>query len=79
VSRPDKTLAKVLGGMSDENIPFDDLCRMLTYLGFAGRIRGSHHVYFRKGFAAVNVQPNGRMAKNYQVRQVREALKNGGL
>jgi hypothetical protein len=49
VSRPDKTLAKVLGGMSDENIPFDDLCRMLTHLGFAGRIRGSHHVYFRKG------------------------------
>jgi hypothetical protein len=42
MSRPKKTLAKVLLGTSDANIRFDDLCGLLLDLGFEERVKGSH-------------------------------------
>jgi hypothetical protein len=36
----EKVLQKVLGGKSDANISFDDLCHLLRRLGFAERISG---------------------------------------
>jgi len=48
---------------------------LLRRLGFAERISGSHHVFSRSGVEdIVNIQPKGRMAKNYQVAQVRGIL-----
>lgn len=75
-----KLLAKVLSGRSDASIDFDDLRRLLDHLGFAERIRGSHHVFVKESVRdMVNLQKEGRMAKPYQVRQVRTVITAYGL
>ena len=63
---------RILGGRSDANIRFDDLRSLLRNLGFAERIRGSHHISRKEGVVdRINLQRDGRHAKLYQVRQVR--------
>jgi hypothetical protein len=81
VSRPAKTLEKVLRGTSDANIAFADLCGLLKHLGFAERVKGSHHIFTRDGVAEIlNLQPKkGGKAKPYQVAQVRDAIVKYGL
>ena len=79
MSRPAKTLERVLRGTSDANIAFDDLCGLLRHLGFAERVKGSHHIFTRDGIAEIlNLQPKGGKAKAYQVAQVREVLVDSG-
>ena len=71
----DKLLSQILRGMSDTNIPFNGLCHLLQRLGFAERIRGSHHIFTKEGIAEIlNLQPKGRQAKPYQVKQVRGVM-----
>ena len=71
----DKLRQKILLGQSDANIDFEDLCHLLQRLGFGKRVSGSHHVFSRNDVEEIiNVQPNGRMAKPYQVKQVRDML-----
>ncbi|MBI3162408.1 MAG: type II toxin-antitoxin system HicA family toxin [Chloroflexi bacterium] len=71
----DKTLEKVLRGVSDANIDFDDLRQLLDGLGFQERIRGSHHIYSKDGvIEIINLQPKGSKAKPYQVKQVRTLI-----
>jgi hypothetical protein len=51
------------------------LCALLGRLGFAERIRGSHHIFNRDGVDEIlNLQPKGSMAKPYQVKQVHRVL-----
>ena len=71
----DKTLEKVLRGVSDANIEFDDLRQLLDGLGFQERIRGSHHIYSKDSIIEIiNLQPKGSKAKPYQVKQVRSLI-----
>lgn len=80
MSRPARTLEKVLRGTSDANIAFDDLCGLLRHLEFAERVKGSHHIFTRDGIAEIlNLQPKGGKAKAYQVAQVRNVLVENGL
>lgn len=80
MSRPGKTLEKVLRGTADANVPFADLCGLLRSLGFDERVRGSHHIFTRDGVAEIlNLQPKGGMAKPYQVKQVRMVIIDDGL
>ena len=72
-------MRSVLSGEQDNGIRFDELCNLLRRMGFDKHIRGSHHIYQRAGFAPINLQPAQGMAKSYQVRQVRKALKAGGV
>jgi len=75
VSKHGKLLEKILQGTSDANIPFDGLCALLRHLGFAERIRGSHHIFSKDGVAEMlNLQPRGNEAKLYQVKQVRNVI-----
>ena len=75
MSEHDTLLLRVLRGTSDANIPFDGLCQLLRRLGFAERIRGSHHIFTKEGVEEIlNLQPQGRQAKPYQVKQVRAVL-----
>jgi hypothetical protein len=75
-----KLLDKVLRGRSDSNLDFDDLCRLLKHLGFEERRRGSHHIFVRSGIhVMINLQREGRLAKPYQVRQVRAVITAHGL
>ena len=75
MSKHGKLLEKILQGTSDANIPFDGLCALLRHLGFAERIRGSHHIFSKDGVAEMlNLQPRGNEAKLYQVKQVRNVI-----
>lgn len=68
-------MEKILRGTSDSNIGFDDIRNMLLYLGFEERIRGSHHLYRKKGIEEkINLQRAGDKAKPYQVKQIREII-----
>lgn len=67
---------RILAGLSDRNIRFEDLKRMMISLGFACRVKGDHHIFSKEGVAEiVNLQPlkDGK-AKPYQVKQVRSLI-----
>ena len=40
-----KVLDKVLSGLSDKNVRFQDLKKLLNDLGFFVRIKGDHHIF----------------------------------
>ena len=73
--RYDQLLSRILRGTSDANIPFTQLRGLLRRLGFEERIRGSHHIFTKDGVEEIlNLQPKGRHAKPYQVKQVRGVI-----
>lgn len=76
-----KVYDAVIGGRSDVNIRFTDLCRLLYAAGFVSRVKGGHYIFIREGVVEIiNLQPlPGGKAKPYQVRQVRELLGFYGL
>ena len=45
----EKTLQRILSGTADAAIRFDELCHLLASLGFEMRVRGSHHLFRRRG------------------------------
>ena len=70
-----KSLDRILRGTSDKNIEFDPLCDLLKRLGFVERVHGGHHIFTKDGVAEIlNLQPKGREAKPYQVKQVRKII-----
>lgn len=80
MSKYKKTLLKILGGTSDTNIEFSELCQILEKLGFDVRIRGSHHIYTKKEVVEIlNIQSKHGKAKPYQVKQVRRLIVEYGL
>ena len=71
----DKLLEQILRGTSDANIPFGGFCQLLRSLGFAERIKGSHHIYTKDGVEEIlNLQSKTGKAKPYQVKQVRSVI-----
>ena len=50
-----KTLDKVLSGLADNNIRFQNIKKLLNDLGFSERIKGDHHIFYKEGI--VNLQP----------------------
>ena len=69
-------LEKVLSSLSDKNIKFNDLRKLVLSLSFGERIKGSHYIFFKEGVAEIiNLQPlkDGK-ARTYQVRQVRSII-----
>lgn len=75
MSKHAKLLDRILRGTADANIPFEGLCQLLARLGFALRVKGSHHIFTRMDVEEIlNLQPRGANAKPYQVRQVREII-----
>ena len=75
MTQHDKLLSQILRGTSDANVPFDRLCQLLTHLGFAERVRGSHHIFTRTEVVEIlNLQAKGGKAKPYQVKQVRQVI-----
>lgn len=75
MSKHEKVLEKILGGRSDANIAFLDLCHLLLNLGFAMRTSGSHQMFRMAGVEEkINLQRDGNNAKPYQVKQVRNVI-----
>jgi len=68
-----KTLDRVLTGLGDKNIRFQELRNLLRDFGFSERIKGDHHIFYREGIEEIiNLQPlKGGKAKPYQIKQVR--------
>ncbi len=80
MSKVEKLFAKLMSEASDANFSFDDLTGLLTRLGYTARSTKGSHVIFQRGPSFLNLQPStGGKAKSYQVRQVREELKNRQL
>jgi hypothetical protein len=75
VSNWKKTLERLMGGQSDANLGYNDLCHLLVRLGYASKQRGSHNIFRKTGCDLINLQNSDGNAKAYQVRQVREQLK----
>jgi len=74
--RLNKILKKVTEGLSDKNIEFYDLRKLLLSLGFKERIKGSHRIFFKDHLEEIiNLQAlrDGK-AKPYQVKQVRNLI-----
>jgi hypothetical protein len=71
--KSDKILDKVLSGINDRNIRFQDLRTLLIRYGFTERIRGDHHIFTKEHiFEIINLQPlKGGKTKPYQVKQIR--------
>lgn len=75
MSKASKIKEKVLAGNADANVEFDDLCWLLQKYGFDQRIKGSHHIFTKSGVDEIlNLQPKGKQAKPYQVKQVRDVI-----
>lgn len=75
MARYEDLLPRILRGASDANIPFNQLCHLLRRLGFTERIRGDHHIFAKDDIEEIlNLQPKGRQAKPYQVKQVRRVI-----
>ena len=67
----DSLRRRSLSGTPDANTRFDDLQMFPLRLGFAERVRGSHHIFRNDGVRdRLNLQRDGGHAKPYQVRQV---------
>ena len=80
MSRDEDLRRKILSGRSDANIGFEELRAWLLRLGFAERVRGSHHLFRREGVRElINLQREGRQAKPYQVRQIRQTILRNNL
>ena len=80
MNKHEKLRLTILAGNADANIDFASLCRMLEHLGFTRHIRGDHHLFSHPHVPALlNLQPDKRHAKAYQVRQVRAVLKQHTL
>lgn len=73
-----KTLDKVLSGLADKNIRFQNIKKLLNDLGFSERIKGDHHIFYKEGIEEIiNLQPlRDGMTKAYQVKQVRGIILN---
>ncbi len=71
----EKLIFQILRGTSDANIPFSDLINLMQRFGFEMRIKGSHHIFRRKGIEEKpNLQKDGNKAKPYQVKQIRNII-----
>lgn len=75
MGKREKLLIQLLRGTADAAIPFEALCNLLQYLDFRVRIKGSHHIFYRKDVVEIlNIQPKGSLAKPYQVKQIRDVI-----
>lgn len=73
MSKLQKILNKILSGLSDKNIGFDDLRNLL--LNFEERIKGSHHILTHEKIEEIlNIQSKSGKVKPYQVKQIRNIL-----
>lgn len=75
MSQYDKLFVQIMSGTQDNNVPFSDLQKALTLLGFVVRIKGDHFIYTKDGVdEIINIQPKNNKAKPYQVKQVRNII-----
>jgi len=77
--KPAAILQRLFDG--HRTITFRDLDRVLVALGFThARTNGSHRIYVHPGVPRpFPVQPDGKEAKRYQIRELLELMETYGL
>ncbi len=71
----EKIRERILSGAADTSIQFNQLCNLVTRLGFSERIKGDHHIFTKSNVEEIiNIQPVGSKAKAYQVKQIRNMI-----
>ncbi|MGB9367681.1 MAG: type II toxin-antitoxin system HicA family toxin [Xanthobacteraceae bacterium] len=73
------TLEKVMSGRG--TVTFRDFEALLTALGFTMRNqRGSHRIYIHPAIdRPFPIQPDGKDAKRYQIRELRDMIRRYGI
>jgi hypothetical protein len=67
-------------GQHDADFAFNQLCSLLTGLGYTMRKAKGSHIVFQLGASLLNLQSSpGGKAKAYQLRLVRQELPNLNL
>ena len=67
-------LDQILRGEADANIFFSEMLQLLKRFGFAERIKGTHHIFYREGVDEIlNLQADGNKCKPYQVSRFAES------
>ena len=80
MSKTEKLFEKLMAGRNDANFRFDDLCKILSKLGYIARNTKGSHIIFQRASSFLNLQPStSGKAKTYQVRQVRQELQKLNL
>jgi predicted RNA binding protein YcfA (HicA-like mRNA interferase family) len=80
VSQVDKLIRRLLSGQSDASFTVAELVRILRYLGFEERQKGSHRFFTRADVRQpINLQSQAGRAKPYQVRQISRVIRDLGL
>jgi len=75
MSQHEKRVLRLLSGKQDQNFSFEELRAVLAAMGFHCRIKGDHYIYTHPAVEEIiNLQPKGKNAKPYQVKQVREIV-----
>ncbi|MFZ1715917.1 MAG: type II toxin-antitoxin system HicA family toxin [Saprospiraceae bacterium] len=75
MTKANKFIVRILSGNSDQNIEFTDVIQLLVSLQFELRTKGNHHIFWKNGIdEIINLQPNGKKAKAYQIKQIRNIL-----
>ena len=75
-----KIQADILQGHKESNIRFSDLQKLLVAMGGRERVKGDHFIYsFAEIEAIINIQPDGKLAKAYQIRQIRKFILENNL
>ena len=75
-----KIQADILQGHKDSNVRFSDLQKILVAMGGKERVKGDHFIYsFAEIEAIINIQPYGKMAKAYQIKQIRKFILENNL
>jgi predicted RNA binding protein YcfA (HicA-like mRNA interferase family) len=79
MAKRSKVFDRVMQGQG--TIAFRDFERLLAALGFKHeRTAGSHRIYIHpKATRPLSIQPRGKDAKPYQVRQLRAMIEEFGL
>lgn len=76
-----KVYESVKSGKSDNNIKYTDFQSLIIDLGFEfKRQRGSHTIYYNDVIGEImNIQKDGAKAKGYEVKQLRNLIKQYNL
>ena len=76
-----KVYQAVISGKSDNNINYKDFQNLIVNLGFDfARQRGSHEMYFNDEIKRyMNIQNDGSKAKPYEIKQLRNLIKEFDL
>lgn len=57
------------------SLSFADLQFFLEKTGFSLRCKGDHFIYTLNGISEIiNIQPDGKSAKKYQIKQIRQIV-----